>query len=246
MEVTCTRCHQTILAENCYCPACGLPQLVYPTDVPPGQTPPEHWDGADRDAGSVDWKPALRAAMLLAVPAGLLSSGVSPLVALGLLWMTAAGVWAVVLYMRSQRPAWITIGAGARIGLVTGLLAGWVAFGVSSGALFVQRFLLHQSSQIDAEWKTSVEASQQLAAQMGFSDVAADAGPKSLDALARGSRRLRDLQHHLQCGLFAVICGCGRRLGGAADEPQASAGGLGPVECSQTAFPAPHSQNSSL
>jgi hypothetical protein len=166
MEVTCTRCHQTILAENCYCPLCGLPQLVYPTDVTPGQTPPAHWEGADRDAGSVDWKPALRAAMLLAVPAGLLSSGVSPLVALGMLWMTAAGVWAVVLYMRSQRPAWITLGAGARIGLVTGLLAGWLAFGVSSLALFVQRFLLHQSSQMDAQWKNSADASYQTNLQM--------------------------------------------------------------------------------
>jgi hypothetical protein len=172
MEVTCTRCHQTIQAENCYCPVCGLPQLVYPVEVTSGQTQQQRWDGTERDAGSVDWKPALRAALLLAVPAGLLSSGVSPLCALGLLWLTAAGVWAVVLYMRSQRPAWITIGAGARIGLVTGLLAGWLAFGVSSSALFVQRFLLHQSGQIDAEWKAYVETSQQLAAQMGFSDAA--------------------------------------------------------------------------
>ena len=58
--------------------------------------------------------------------------------------------------MRSQRPAWITIGAGARIGLVTGLMAGWLAFGVSGGALFVERFVLHQSGQIDGLYKTYV------------------------------------------------------------------------------------------
>jgi membrane glycosyltransferase len=175
MEVTCTRCHQAILAVNCYCPVCGLPQLVYPVEATSGQTQQQRWDGAERDAGSIDWKPALRAAMLLAIPAGLLSSGVSPLVALGLLWMTAAGVWAVVLYMRSQRPAWITIGAGARIGLVTGLLAGWLAFGVSSSALFVQRFLLHQSSQIDAEWKARVVVAQQMAEQLTSGMTPADA-----------------------------------------------------------------------
>ena len=177
MEVTCTRCHQAIQAENCYCPACGLPQLVYLADAPSGQTPPERWDREGRDAGSVDWKPALRAAMLLAVPAGLLTSGVSPLAILGLLWMTIAAAWAVALYMRSQRPAWITLGAGARIGLVTGMLAGWLAFGVSGGALFVQRFLLHQASQIDEAYKTLVldkfqEKAQQMLAGMGPTDAA--------------------------------------------------------------------------
>jgi hypothetical protein len=91
----------------------------------------------------------------------MLSSGISPLGALGLFWMAIAAAWAVALYMRSQRPAWITLGAGARIGLVTGLLAGWLAFGVSGIALYVQRFFLHQSSQIDAEWNTAVNLIQQ-------------------------------------------------------------------------------------
>jgi len=175
MEITCNRCHQAVLAENCYCPACGLPQLVYPADAPSGQPLPESWDGAGRDASCVDWKPALRAAMLLAVPAGLLSSGVSPLGALGLLWMSVAAAWAVALCLRSQRPAWITLGAGARIGLVTGLLAGWLAFGVNGGALFVQRFLLHQSSQIDAEWKARVVMGQQMAEQLTSGMTPADA-----------------------------------------------------------------------
>ena len=175
MEVTCTRCHQAIQANNCYCAVCGLPQLVYPTDASPGQTPSAHWDGTARDAGSVDWKPALRAALLLAVPAGVLTSGVSPLGALGLLWMAIAAVWAVTLYMRSQRPALITLGAGARIGLVTGLLAGWLAFGISGIALFAQRFFLHQSSQIDAEWKTRVLMGQQMAEQLTSGMTPADA-----------------------------------------------------------------------
>jgi hypothetical protein len=153
-----------------------LPQLVYTTEGPPGQAQPERWNEVVKDASVVDWKPALRAALLLAVPAGLLSSGVSPLGFFGLVWMAAAAAWAVVLYMRSQRPAWITIGAGVRIGLVTGLLAGWLAFGISGGTLFVERFVLHQSSQIDAEWKTRVGMSQQLTqqwtAEIGSADAA--------------------------------------------------------------------------
>jgi hypothetical protein len=102
---------------------------------------------------------------MLAIPTGLLSSGLSPVGIFAMFWVAAAAAWAVALYVRSQRPAWITIGAGARIGLVTGVLAGWMALGISGGALFVERFLLHQASQIDAEWKTRVDLSQQMTQQ---------------------------------------------------------------------------------
>ena len=176
MEITCNRCHQTVEAENCYCPACGLPQLVYTADGAPEQAPSGPEMGAVRDASSVEWQPALRAALLLAVPAGLLCSTASPMRFLGLFWMAGAAAWAVSLYLRNRRPAWITIGAGARIGLVTGMLAGWLAFGASGGALFVQRFVLHQSSQIDTEWKNRVEMGQEMAQQwtggMGPADAA--------------------------------------------------------------------------
>lgn len=111
----------------------------------------------------VDWKPAVRAALTLAVPAGLLCSAVSPVGVFGLVWMGAAAAWAVVLYMRRQQSAWLTIGAGARIGLVTGLFAAWLAFSVGGSALFVQRFVLHRASQMDTDWKTRVTASQEMA-----------------------------------------------------------------------------------
>jgi hypothetical protein len=113
---------------------------------------------------------------MMAVPAGVLSSTATPMRGLELLWMSAAAYWAVVLYLRSQRPAWITLGAGARIGLVTGLFAAWLAFGVSGGDLFVKRYILHQASQMDSEWKAKVDMSQQLTqqwvAQMGMADPA--------------------------------------------------------------------------
>jgi hypothetical protein len=174
MEITCSRCHQTVQAGDCYCPVCGLPQLFYAADAPAGQAQPPRWNDAVGDAGTVDWKPAMRAAFLLSIPAGVLSSGVFPYMGFGLFWMATAAGLAVMLYMRS-RPAWITLGAGARIGLVTGLLAGWVAFGVSGAALFVQRFLLHQSSRIDSEWSSRVVMGQQLAEQFTSGMTPADA-----------------------------------------------------------------------
>ncbi len=174
MEITCSRCHQSVAAESCYCPTCGLPQLVYTSETNPGQAQPDKWNEVVRDASAVDWRPALRAAMLLAVPAGLLSCGLSPLGTLGLFWMTAAAAWAVTMYVRGQRAAWITMGAGARIGLVTGLLAASLAFTITGAALFLERFVFHQSSNMDNEWKAFVDSvvhmSQQMMAQMGVPD----------------------------------------------------------------------------
>jgi len=152
MEITCTRCHQALQSENCYCPVCGLPQLVYTADGLAGQIPPERWNDAVRDASSVEWNSALRTAFMLAIPAGLLCSLLSPVGIFGLLWMAAAAAWTVVLYVRSQRPAWITTGAGARIGLVTGVLGGWTAAGATGLSLFILRFFFHQGRFFDDFW----------------------------------------------------------------------------------------------
>lgn len=176
MEVTCSRCHQVVPPDSCFCPTCGLPQLVYSAEgdsAPPAS--PQRWPETPRDASSIDWKPGMRAALALAVPAGLLSSGISPLSVLGIFWMAGGAAWAVVLYMRGQRPGWITMGAGARIGLVTGLIAGWLAFGFSGAGLFATRVILHQGPQIDSSWHEFVdknqELSQQLLSKMGASNA---------------------------------------------------------------------------
>jgi hypothetical protein len=161
MEITCTRCHQTIQADNCYCPACGLPQLVWSAEGGTATGAVERLSEPVRDASSVDWKVALRAVLMLAIPAGILSSEATPFGLLGMFWMAGAAVLAVLLYLRRQRPGWITIGAGARIGLVTGLLGGWLAFAISGSALFVQRFVFHQAEQIDGDWKAITLAGEE-------------------------------------------------------------------------------------
>jgi hypothetical protein len=163
MEISCTRCHQTVPTGSCYCPVCGLPQLVYSADVPqePGQ--PDRWNEAVRDAASVEWKPALRSALMLAIPAGMLSSMFSPLSILGMPLMAATAAWVVVHYVRGQRPAWITMGAGARIGLVTGLLGGWTAAATSGVILFATRFWFHGGNLYDSFWQNLVN--QQMSQQ---------------------------------------------------------------------------------
>ncbi|MDE3062578.1 MAG: zinc ribbon domain-containing protein [Acidobacteriota bacterium] len=163
MEVTCPRCHQAIQPETCFCPTCGLPQLVYNGEAAETQAVTERWTAAAHDASMVEWRPAIRSALALALPAGLICSTASPLGSLGMIWMGAAAAWAVTLYMRRQKPAWITMGAGARIGLITGIFAAWLAFAAGGATLFVQRNMLHQAAQMDADWKNRVTASQEMA-----------------------------------------------------------------------------------
>jgi hypothetical protein len=124
------------------------------------------WDAVLHEVGAVEWKPALRAALLLAVPVGLIFGGTSFLGLLGLVWIAAAAAWAVSLYVRRQRtarhPVFLTTGAGARIGLVTGLITGWIAFASSGAMFYAKRFLFHQGKDFDDFWQTFVtQVSQQ-------------------------------------------------------------------------------------
>jgi hypothetical protein len=217
METTCNRCHQSVLAESCFCPNCGLPQLVYTAEGTTATPQTEGWAEEVKDASCIDWKPGMRAAIALAIPAALLSSGISPLSALGLIWMGLAAIWAVVLYIRSQRPAWITIGAGARIGLVTGILAAWLAFGISGGALFLQRVVFHRSGEIDSEWKDRVEKSQQLtqqwASQMGVADAAQATAQRNWMLSPEGHAGFQAFGMATSCAFLVLFGAAGGALG---------------------------------
>lgn len=163
MEITCTRCHQAVPADACYCPLCGLPQLVYNADSALEAASPSAWSGAVRSPDRVAWKPVLRLALMLAVPAGALCSILSPVGIFGLVLMGVTGAWVVSLYLRTQHPGWITTGAGARIGLVTGILGAWSAAAATGVALYVMRFWLHDGRVFDNFWTKFV--SQQMSQQ---------------------------------------------------------------------------------
>jgi hypothetical protein len=134
------------------------------------ETPDRNSDEAKpaelRDAGEVDWKHILRIAAALAVPAGVL---IIMLGILGVLLMTAVAAAVVVLYMRNRQPAWLTVGAGARIGLVTGLLSSWTTIATTSIGLFVLRFWLHQGKVYDDLW--AILAAQRLPEQLTASGL---------------------------------------------------------------------------
>jgi len=167
MEVTCIRCHQTVQDGFCYCPNCGLPQLVFSAENSAEAGQGERWGEAARDANTVDWNSALRSTLPLAIPAGILCSMLSPVSLLGLVLMGATAAWAVALYMRSHQPAWVTVGAGARIGFVTGVVGSWTAAAVSGLSLYAMRFWLHQGSWLDGLWQDVVNQWQAQEASAG-------------------------------------------------------------------------------
>ncbi len=105
--------------------------------------------------------------MALAVPAGLFCSIPSPVGILGLLLMAGTGAWVVALYMRSQRPAWITISAGARIGLVTGVVGSWTSAAVTAVTLYAMRFWLHEGNVFDGFWQNVYQQVTQEWTAMG-------------------------------------------------------------------------------
>ena len=112
------------------------------------------WPAAVPTADVVDWRQAMRLILLFALPTGVAANMLS---LLGAVLMAIAAALVVLLYMRNRRPAWITTGAGARIGLVLGLLAGWVSLASAGVSLFVMRFGLHQGKSFDDVWLQFVQ-----------------------------------------------------------------------------------------
>jgi hypothetical protein len=167
MELTCSRCHQTVQDGYCYCPNCGLPQLVYSAETSADAGQRERWGEAVRDANTVDWNSALRSTFPLAIPAGILCAMLLPANILGLLLMGATAAWVVALYVRSHRPAWITVGAGARIGFVTGVVGSWTAAAMSGLSLYAIRYWLHQGSWLDGLWQNFLNQWQAQEAAIG-------------------------------------------------------------------------------
>jgi hypothetical protein len=160
MELTCSRCHQTVRDGDRYCPSCGLPQLVYSAENSADAGQPDRWSEAVRDANVVDWHSAARSILALAIPAGFLCFMLSPISIFGLLLMGATAAWAVTLYTRGQQPSWITVGAGARIGLVVGIVGSWTSAALIGLSLYAMRFWLHQGSSFDSFWQNVVNQQQ--------------------------------------------------------------------------------------
>jgi hypothetical protein len=212
MELSCSRCHQTVQDGYCYCPNCGLPQLVFSAENSAEAGHGERWGEAVRDANTVDWNSALRSTLPLAIPAGILCSVLSPVSILGLLLMGATAAWVVALYIRSHRPAWITVGAGARIGFVTGVVGSWTAAAMSGLSLYAMRFWLHQGSAFDDFWQNVVNLQQAQGIAVG-ADAQNLAAVKALMMSPEGRAGLILFTITILMGILVLFAIAGGALG---------------------------------
>ena len=154
--------------ESPFCPHCGSPQLrlslenqSVPETAPgtTGATPPPR-------PRQVDWKAAIRCAMLVSGVAAALSVGAERLAVLSTLstlWVFSASLIALSLYQRQRPAAWMDIRVGARIGVVVGLCLAIALGAATAGWGVVSRYVLHSMGTFDAQM---IEVTKWWAQQM--------------------------------------------------------------------------------
>jgi hypothetical protein len=182
MHEFCHRCGGDLPAGDGvlpFCPHCGSPQIYLqdyeqqtgaPDADTTGATPPPR-------PRQVEWKTAIRCALLVAAIAALLSlvsARVEMLSPVSWLWTVSGSLITLALYQRRRPLAWMDAGVGARIGVVVGLaLVTCFAVVMAVGGL-VARYGLHSMAGFDAQ------LTEQLRAQI---EKAAAANPESPDVL---------------------------------------------------------------
>jgi ribosomal protein L40E len=167
MDLVCHRCSATLEPETYYCQECGAPQIRYVTEEEAAQTMPgvsvNIQAGAAGTGTSVSWKIAIRIAALVGTGVGILSA----LLAAGsVLWVAVGAVVAMGIYHRRRPLTLLGPRVGARVGGLLGLIAATVAFAANSILLVVQRYGLHQGSQIDTQLISIVKQAAARAATM--------------------------------------------------------------------------------
>src|SRR5215475_4069590 len=135
MDLACHRCGATLASPELFCPHCGAPQLRFePNDE---QIPSQAGGNGSgmRASQLVAWRPAVQAALLVALPVGVLSS----LLDFSILWVLLGGFSAIALY---QRKASLQVhpGGGWRIGMLVGVMAAFLATIVDGLSMVFERY----------------------------------------------------------------------------------------------------------
>jgi len=152
----CHRCGEELSPApgSTFCPHCGAPQL-YLRDYTPSDPGPIDGVAAPPpppDPRQIEWRTAIRCALLVALGAAILvglQSLVPWLTLLSWLWIVSGSVLALGIYQKQQPAAWMDARVGARIGLLVGV-ALTAGLGLGSAVMGVAgRFLLHNMASVD-------------------------------------------------------------------------------------------------
>jgi hypothetical protein len=147
-----------------FCPHCGAPQLRYEPSEDAVNGNPET---AGSGPGEIRWKQAIVAAITFAVPVGLLSSSVIPILSAGCcLWVLGGAIAAVALYQRRSASTMLSRHVGSRIGLIIGILAATVAAGFNAASMLFERYVMHGGEAMEKAYQTSMEQGSALTAQI--------------------------------------------------------------------------------
>jgi hypothetical protein len=168
MHKYCHRCGEELSGGDDlspFCPHCGAPQLYLPDYDRPAETPETNTTGAPPppQPRQIEWKTAIRCALLVAAIAAALSlvaTRFEPVSLLSWLWTVSGSLITLALYQRRRPAAWMDAGIGARIGIVVGVvLVSCLAVAMATGGL-VARYGLHNMASFD------VQLTQQLHTQI--------------------------------------------------------------------------------
>lgn len=174
MDPLCHRCGNSLAEGETFCRHCGAPQLmVEAADPAVPQQPAIRLRG---ETHAVDWRAAILAALLVAIPVGLLSA----LTKSSSLFPIGGGFAAIALYRR--RAAAFTDGRiGWRVGSILGAASAFVACAAWGAQLLVERYLLHHGAAIDQIFRSA--AQQEVDAMMHASAAQGPQPPEMLHAL---------------------------------------------------------------
>ena len=161
MSLLCHRCGATLGASELFCPTCGSPQLKFAQEEEESAPVDGRAPGAVARVPGISWKDAILAALLVAVPAGLLSS-ISVLSWGCCLWVVGGAVLAISVYQRRAPGFLLEMRSGVRIGAVAGLIAAYSSLiGTAIWRIF-SRFVLHQGTEIDQFYDSVIRQSTAL------------------------------------------------------------------------------------
>src|ERR1700761_2205657 len=161
MSSLCHRCGVTLSASELFCSNCGSPQLRFAQQEENETGWMGRPAGAPARAQGISWKDAILAALLVAVPSGLLSA-VSVLSWGCCFWVIGGAILAIVVYHRRAPAFLLETRSGVRIGAVAGLIAAYSSMiGTAIWQVF-ERYLLHQGNAIDQFYDSIIQQSTAL------------------------------------------------------------------------------------
>lgn len=159
MSLLCHRCGASLGASELFCSTCGSPQLKFAQQegadsyVAGGRLP-----GTIARTQGISWKDAISSALIVGVPAGLLSA-ISVLSWGCCLWVVGGAVLAISVYQKRAPGFLLEARSGWRIGAVAGLIAAYSSVIGTAFGRFFSRYALHQGAEIDQFYDSVIQQS---------------------------------------------------------------------------------------